>query len=166
MKKTILVTFLSFFLISACKSRKDTKTNVADSFLNYDLSMYPKSSKALNRFVISLPVKANEGLYNLEIWSGKTKLVDCNKQIISGKFNKHTIKGWGYSYYEFIPNDHQLSTKMACPDTTLVEKFIRSNTEHIRYNSKLPVVVYCPKEYQVQYAIWSKNETPIKAIVK
>ena len=55
---------------------------------------------------------------------------------------------------------------MACPDNTLTEKFISSKTEHMRYNSKLPVVIYCPKGFQVEYAIWSKNEIPMKANTK
>jgi len=76
---------------------------------------------------------------------------------------KKTIKGWGYSYYEFTTKGHSISTRMGCPDTTLIEKFISSQSELSSYNSKLPTVIYCPKGLEVKYAIWSKGETPSKA---
>ena len=160
--------FLNLFLIAfiSCKSTKQNNEIALSTNVEHNLSMYPESLENTNRHIISLPVQEDESLYNLEIWSGKTEMVDCNKHLISGSFKKHLVKGWGYFYYEFIPNDHQLSTRMACPDTTLTEKFIRSNTEHIRYNSKLPIVVYCPKGYSIQYSIWSKDKTPLEAAIK
>ncbi len=34
----------------------------------------------------------------------------------------------------------------------------------LRYNSKLPIVVYAPKDVEVRYRIWSASEKVEKAV--
>lgn len=50
--------------------------------------MYPKSNDSIKRYIINLPIEENEELYNLEIWAGQTKKVDCNNHSLSGEFTK------------------------------------------------------------------------------
>ena len=164
-------TYFSYILIAAllavgCETAPNEAIDSVKNYADYKLDMYPKSTPATQRYIIELPIEENEGLYNLEIWAGQTKSVDCNKHSLTGKFTKKTVQGWGYTYYEFTTNGQTISTRMACPDTPLAEKFIRSTTEHIRYNSKIPIVVYCPKTYEIEYAIWSKTNVPLKAKIK
>ena len=53
------------------------------------------------------------------------------------------MKGWGYTYYEVTGRDVAMSTMMAAPPgTAQVEKFVSGTPLLIRYNSRLPVVVY------------------------
>lgn len=163
MEKKIYFFLTVLLIITSCSKNSMEQSKTEKTYAEYDLSMYPKANDSMKRFVIKLPIEENEGLFNLEIWTGKTQKVDCNKHSLSGKFIQKTVKGWGYSYYEFSTSGHIMSTQMACPETGLKEQFIRSKTEYVRYNSKLPIVVYCPKNLEVEYAVWSKNKTPIKA---
>ncbi|WP_152287664.1 serine protease inhibitor ecotin [Flavicella marina] len=166
MKHLFSILFVISIFFTSCNQTKQLTPQKKETIADYDLSMYPKANDSVQRYVIELPIRADEGLYNLEIWAGQTKEVDCNKHSLVGKFNKKTVKGWGYSYYEFETNGMIMSTQMACPDAKVSEKFIRSKTEHVRYNSKLPVVIYSPKNIEIEYAIWSKSDIPLKAMKK
>ena len=69
------------------------------------------------------------------------------------------LKGWGYTYYEVTGSDVAMSTRMAPPEgAKKVEKFVKGTPLLIRYNSRLPIVVYVPKGYSVQYRIWKAGE--------
>ena len=149
MKIYLSLILIAFLLVVSCKTTPNSTTKSVKKYADYDLSMYRKSNDSIKRYIIEVPIEKNEGLYNLEIWAGQTKKVDCNNHSIPGKFTKKTVKGWGYSYYEFTTSGHSISTRMACPENSLTEKFIRSKTEHARYNSKLPVVVYCPSDLEI-----------------
>ena len=165
--KIYLSSILTAFLLTiSCNTTTNKATKSEKRYADYDLSMYPKSNDSIKRHVVEVPIEENEGLYNLEIWAGQTKKVDCNRHSIPGTFTKKTVKGWGYSYYEFTTKEHQISTRMGCPDNVLTEKFILSKTEHVKYNSKLPVVVYCPSNLEIKYTIWSKSNIPTKAKIK
>ena len=53
------------------------------------------------------------------------------------------------------------STLMACPPSqNQQEKFVqvRSDEGLLPYNSKLPVVVYVPNDFDVHYRIWTVKE--------
>ncbi|MNH20233.1 Ecotin precursor [compost metagenome] len=60
------------------------------------------------------------------------------------------------------------STLMACPDTAKKEAFVPVVGDGflLRYNSKLPVVVYVPEGVEVRYRIWSASDEVKKAIVE
>lgn len=54
------------------------------------------------------------------------------------------------------------STMMACPDNTKTKQFIAANLGDAamqRYNSRLPIVVYAPKDAEVKYRIWKAEDT-------
>ncbi len=42
---------------------------------------------------------------------------------------------------------------MACPDQKLTLKFVSLQPEIANYNSKLPLVLYVPKDMEVRYRI-------------
>jgi ecotin len=44
-----------------------------------------------------------------------------------------------------------------------VKAFVTAAPLHIRYNSRLPIVVYAPSGFQIRYRIWSASETTHKA---
>jgi ecotin len=118
---------------------------------------YPAAADGYNRHVIELPAQADEAEHKVEIIAGKTLEVDCNQQRLGGQWQEKTVEGWGYSYYELSQVGPAMSTLMACPDGSRKQAFVRVGGEPqlVRYNSKLPLVIYAPKDIEVRYRIWS-----------
>lgn len=128
------------------------------------LKPYPAASAGYNRHVIELPAQANEAEHKVELIAGKTLEVDCNQQRLGGQWQEKTVEGWGYTYYQLGQVGPAMSTLMACPDNSRKQAFVPVGGEPllVRYNSKLPLVIYAPAEVQVHYRIWSAaaNATP------
>ena len=121
------------------------------------LKPYPAAEAGYSRHVIELPAQANEDEYKVEIIAGKTLEVDCNQQRLGGQWQEKTVEGWGYSYYELGQVGPAVSTLMACPDGSRKQAFVRVGGEPhlVRYNSKLPLVIYAPDDIEVRYRLWS-----------
>jgi len=126
-----------------------------------EMKPYPPAEEGYKRMVIHLQPLANEDNNKLEIIVGKTLKVDCNKHWFIGNLTEETAKGWGFNYFILKLVVGPTSTMMACPPGQKEqEAFIqlRSNEGLIRYNSKLPVVVYVPNDFEVHYRIWTAKE--------
>lgn len=121
------------------------------------LKPYPAAADGYSRHVIELPAQANEAEHKVEIIAGKTLEVDCNQQRLGGQWQEKTVEGWGYNYYELGQVGPGMSTLMACPDSSRKQAFVRVGGEPqlVRYNSKLPLVIYAPKDVEVRYRVWS-----------
>jgi ecotin len=151
-----LIAVLSIALFS-CSNLKKNRENA----ITKELEPFPEARKGFIRFVIILEQKESDDIeksYQVEIIPGKTLQVDCNHHSLLGNIIEKDIEGWGYTYFEFNSDGQIISTKMACPDYILSDKFIAGETKMIRYNSKLPVIVYVPKGFEVKYKIWQGNE--------
>ena len=123
---------------------------------------YPQADKGMKRQVIQLPVQQDEANFKVELLIGKTLEVDCNQHRLGGQLESKTLEGWGYDYFVFDKVTSPVSTMMACPDGKKVEKFVTAglgDAGMLRYNSRLPVVVYTPDNVQVKYRIWRADET-------
>ena len=118
---------------------------------------YPQAGEGQQRHVIEVPPQANEADYRVELIAGKTLEVDCNRQRLGGQWQEKTVEGWGYNYYELGQVGPAMSTLMACPDNSRKQAFVPVGGEPllVRYNSKLPLVIYAPADVQVRYRIWS-----------
>ena len=58
---------------------------------------------------------------------------------------------------------------MACPDGKKTKKFVTAglgDDAMLRYNSKLPIVVYTPENVDVKYRVWEAQETVQNAVVR
>ena len=69
-----------------------------------------------------------------------------------------TIKGWGYTRYTVKKIGPMAGTLMGVdPNVPKVDRFITLGGEPyiIRYNSRIPVVVYVPEGVEVRYRIWT-----------
>lgn len=130
--------------------------SVVNAQKKLDTSMYPEAKEGYEKVELILPEKANENDFKVEIKVGKYEIVDgCNHFFVMGDFKEHDVKGWGYSYFEFISDGNIAGTLMGCPDNKSIKKFISGQPEIVRYNSRLPIVVYVPKGMSLQYRFWS-----------
>ena len=132
-----------------------------------ELKAFPPAKEGMERFVIVLPDKqrGEEDSFKVEIIVGKEMLTDgVNLVRLANTIEARPLKGWGYTYYEVTGSSATLSTLMAPPPgAPKVKKFVTVSPLQIPYNSRLPVVVYVPKGYEVRYRIWKASGTIKKA---
>lgn len=127
-----------------------------------ELKAFPAAKEGMERFVIVLPEKErgeDEG-FKVELIPGKTMNSDgVNLMRLGVTIEPHPLTGWGYTYYEVSGRDIAMSTMMAVPEgEQQVEMFVAGTSLLIRYNSRLPIVVYAPKVFEVRYRIWKASE--------
>jgi len=133
------------------------------------LQAFPPAEAGMVRHVLQLPKQADESALKVELIVGKSVLLDAqNRYFFGGRIQKEDIKGWGYPRYVVGALGPMAGTQMAVdPNAPKVDRFITLAGEPylIRYNSRLPVVVYAPEGAEVRYRIW-KAEPQAKAIDK
>jgi ecotin len=124
-----------------------------------NLNAFPAAGPGMTRHVLQLPAQADENARRVELIVGKTQSVDAhNRYFFGGRIDAQTIPGWGFTRYVVADLGPLAGTLMAIdPAAPGVERFIALGGEPylIRYNSKLPVVVYVPAGAQVRYRIWT-----------
>lgn len=126
-----------------------------------DVAPYPKAEAGFTRQVIHLPKQEQEENFQVEILAGKTLEVDCNRQRLGGVLDEKNLQGWGYPFYRLEKVIGPMSTMMACPPGSQKKRAfvpVVGDGFMLRYNSKLPVVVYAPSDVEVRYRIWSASE--------
>ena len=124
-----------------------------------DYSMYPKAKNGFKQKIITLKTLTNEDDYEVELFVGKKSKVDnCNRFFLAGEFAEKNVEGWGYNYYDFKSDGNVAGTMMGCLNSKEVEKTIHAQTIKTRYNSKLPIVVYVPKGFTLEYRIWKADK--------
>ena len=124
-----------------------------------DLKAFPAASADQTRHVIRLPNHADEDALKVEVIIGKTMKVDCNRHSFDGRLIERTAEGWGYTYYVIDSLGQAASTMMACPPGSERDAFVSSGGQDlIRYNSRLPLVVYAPADAEVRYRVWRAGE--------
>lgn len=125
------------------------------------LKYFPETMENYDRYVIYLPKQENEEELRLEVIPGIMKEVDCNTYWLTGEFDTKEIEGMGYNYMIFESSGDFASTRMACPDNVLIEKFVTADGDFGRYNSQLPVVVFVPKGVELKYKVWKAQDTQV-----
>jgi ecotin len=164
--KTLMLSAL--FIAMAANANDMQKAASADRPLNA-VAPYPAAEKGQVRQVIYLPQQAHEDRYKVELLIGKTLEVDCNRHMLGAEIEQKTLEGWGYDYFVVNKLSPPAATMMMCKDKTTRKEFIAANLgQHslLRYNSKLPIVVYTPADVQVKYRLWQADETVNEAVEK
>lgn len=160
--KNIAITAALLSLISANPAFAAANTQTKQL---KDVAPYPAATKTTNRNVIWLQEQKDESLYKVEIIASKAGSKDCNNTWYSGKLEEKTLKGWGYNYYSINDIQGPASTRMACnnkaaANTRASLPIQLGEKNFMRYNSKLPIVIYAPKDVVIHYKIW---EAPASA---
>jgi ecotin len=150
---TILVGVLAYLTVAAIGTSAAT-----------DLEAFPAAETGMVRHVIQLPQLPEENLIKVELMVGKTVKTDSkNRYFFAGKLKTESIPGWGYNRYILPELGPMAGTLMAVdPDARLVERFITLSGEAplIRYNSRLPIVVYLPTGVELQHRLWRAESQP------
>ena len=111
------------------------------------------------RYVLRLPDKGDESAFRVELIVGKTARVDPrNRHFFGGEIEAESIQGWGYTRYLVRQVGPMAGTRIAVdPEEPMVERFIALGGEPylVRYNSRLPLVIYVPEGFAVRYRVWS-----------
>lgn len=134
-----------------------------------NMKAFPPADEGMVRYVLQLPEQVNESAFKVELIAGKTVEVDeANRYFFAGKIEEQTISGWGFPRYILGKLGPMAGTLMAInPNAPKVKRFITVGGEPylIRYNSRLPIVVYAPEGVEVRYRVWSAG-AEAKAIEK
>jgi ecotin len=124
-----------------------------------ELKAFPAAEPGMVRHVIRLEARPNEDLFKVELIVGKdiTTRDTRNHMRLGGQLKTETIQGWGYDYHILRAFGPGVSTLMAVPENgPEVQRFVAIQGEYlVRYNSRLPIVIYTPAEAVVRYRIWS-----------
>lgn len=134
-----------------------------ENYESLEIEMFPKAETGFKQVYIKVPEVENEENYKIELHIGKETLVDCNQHFMNGQLSELNLDGWGYTYFKVESDGAISSTKMACLDSKLERKFITLTPQLVRYNSKLPVVVYMPENFSVKYKIFKASDALLDA---
>jgi len=126
------------------------------------LKAFPEARQGMIRFVIELAHKERnqEQDFKIELIVGREMQTDGVNQVrLASHIEALPLKGWGYTYYEVKAESATISTMMAAPEgAPKVVQFVTTAPLQIRYNSRLPVVVYVPQGYEVRYRVWAATQ--------
>jgi ecotin len=124
-----------------------------------NMKAFPAADKGMVRHVLQVPAQDDETAFKVELIVGKTVEVDAhNRYFFGGQISTETIQGWGFERYLVKKLGPMAGTLMAIdPNAPKLARFVGIGGEPflIRYNSRLPIVVYVPEGAQVRYRIWS-----------
>jgi ecotin len=130
-----------------------------------NLKAYPAPTDGMKRLVVYLEPKEEEEDYRVELMVGKTVEVDAsNRFFFAGSLEEETIEGWGFPKYLVKQIGPMAGTRIGVdPDAPKVKRFVRLGGEPklLRYNSKLPLVVYVPKDAEVRMRVWVATPQPM-----
>ena len=134
-----------------------------------NMKAFPPAEDGMVRYVLQLPRQADESAFKVELMVGKiVQTEERNRYFFGGKIEEETIKGWGFTRYKVSKLGPMAGTLMAVdPNAPKVARFITvgGGPYIIRYNSRLPIVVYVPEGVEVRYRIWTAG-AEVKSIEK
>ncbi|MDR1517183.1 MAG: hypothetical protein LBS52_03645 [Dysgonamonadaceae bacterium] len=148
--------FLFCIILSAwsCKSSKTAEKITPEP----NTRTYPLlSGYKVNSFTAPAnKSEAEKSKLKFEIVAGKTVEVDCNDHVLTGDFEKRSMRD-GYIYYVFNSDGNIVSTTKACPDNSLQTKFVKGPGLLFDYDNRNPVIVYTPNGIDARYRVWETS---------
>ena len=130
------------------------------------LDAFPEAAEGMHRYVIVLPeMPRPEEDYLVELIVGRVIQTDgVNNLRMDTSLQPKPLDGWGYTYYEMTGTGQVASTLMApAPGAEPVEAFVHGAPMRMRYNSRMPLVVYLLDGFEVRYRIWAAAEEYLPA---
>jgi len=128
------------------------------------LKAFPRAEKGMVRHVLELPARKDESAFKVELLVGKTvRLDDANRYFFAGKIEEETVQGWGFPKYTVRSLGPMAGTRMAVDaKAPAADRFVTLGGEPclVRYNSRLPIVVYVPEGAEVRHRLWKADGAP------
>ena len=138
-----------------------------------NLKPYPPAEKGIQRLVLVLDgpgkedpncgaIDQEQTNREVELIAGTTMETDgYNKyQLLGTDIVKGTVSASGHPYWTIHGNPEKVrTTRMMGANPDVQQRFVTGATHKIRYNSRLPVVIYCPNNMECRYRIWKANST-------
>lgn len=158
MKKQTLTIVLAFFVALFIGL---SNANAQMTISKVDPNIFPKAEKGYKKMVIEVPYSENDANKKVEFQVGKWMDVDgCNTFNLMGAYEQKDLQGWGYTYYVFKTNGDVIGTLMECPNQAGRNLFVGAAPQLVDYNGRMPIIIYIPEGYDVQFKIFkSENET-------
>lgn len=132
-----------------------------------NIEAFPPAAAGMTRYVINLPPQSDEFAFRVELSIGKVVKTDAvNRYFFVGNLEVKTIPGWGFDRYVLQELGPMAGTLMAFdPNTPRVNQFVSlgGGPHLLRYNSRLPIVVYVPTGVEVRYRVWRADPDFIPA---
>ena len=104
----------------------------------------------------------DEDDYRVELQIGKTvELDEINRYFFGGSMEEVIVEGWGFPKYVVKELGPMAGTRIGVdPNAPKVKRFVRLGGEPklLRYNSKLPLVIYVPTGTEVRYRVWKAEK--------
>ena len=123
-----------------------------------NMKAFPPAAEGMVRYVLPLAPEKNEDSLKVELVVGKTVKVDpVNHFFFGGTLETVIIEGWGFDYHILRKLGPMAGTLIGVePGVPDVERFVAVGGEPrlLRYNSRLPLVIYVPEGVEVRYRLW------------
>ncbi len=123
------------------------------------LKAFPMPEADEVRNVIYLKPLKKEHMSKVEIMVGSMMKTDaCNHYHTYGEIEEVNVDGWGFTAY-LSKLGMTTTTLMGCNDPTMTTRFVGGPVLTVRYNSRLPIVVYTKKGEVLKYRIWKTKKS-------
>ncbi|MBU2898328.1 ecotin family protein [Vibrio hepatarius] len=159
-KSIALVASSSIFSFSA--SASDVIHEIGESPLKLEqknIQMYKEAPSGFMRHIVTLSPLVNEYDAKIELMFKKPTMADCNVKGWFGELTEETVKGWGYRTYTLDDKLPMASTMMFCNEEPELKMLYSQTQGLMRYNSRLPIVVYTPSEVEMDVRVWQPTST-------
>lgn len=147
------------FVLTGANIETGYAQQVNKAELDANMKAFQPPAEGMVRYVIHLPPQADDSAFQVELIVGKTVQVDeVNRYFFAGKIVESNIEGWGFPRYDVAQLGPMAGTRVGVdPDAPKVDRFVTLGGEPymVRYNSRLPIVVYVPAGTEVRYRVWT-----------
>lgn len=122
-----------------------------------NLKPFPPAEPGMKRFVLFVPPVSHPSHFKVELQIGKIMALDrINAYAFASALESRTLKGWGFTYYVLPELGAMMSTRvMVDPEEPTIDRFVQiEGVPLMRYNSRLPIVIYAPEGVEVRFRLW------------
>lgn len=139
-------------------------SNAQSVITKIDPKIFPEAQKGYKKMVIEVPYSDNDDNKIIQFYAGVWMEVDgCNTFNLIGTYEKKDLQGWGYEYWVFNTKGDVQSTMMSCPNAPLRNLFVKATPQITDYNGRMPIVIYVPEKYDVQFKIFKAEDSTYRA---